>query len=280
MIPEHKNPDEMDRDTLLKVISKVHLLTGITISEQKKTMLQSRLKKRMKKLSIDSYEDYLAFVNKDKSEVEHFINAVTTNETSFFRTPKIWDYFQKEFLPQWHAENPKRQLRLWSAAASSGEEAYGLAICCQEFQNKNPGFDYSIFASDISTEVLEDAQKGIYGSRSVEFLRKSKPVIFDIYFSPIDAESFQISPKLKLKVLFTTHNLFTVKKEIFHIVFLRNVLIYFSGEDQEKVLWNVSKSLENKKGMLIIGESESLNRLNTPYEFQQACIYNKKETAE
>ena len=276
MMPEHKNPDEMDQATLVKVIEKVHTLTGITVNETKKTMLQSRLKKRMKKLSIESYEEYMAFLNKDKAEVEHFINAVTTNETSFFRTPRIWDYFQKEFLPQWHAENPKKQLKLWSAAASSGEEAFSLAICCQEFQNKNPGFDYNIFATDISTEVLEEAQKGIYGMRSVEFLRKSKPVVFDQYFSNGAEDTFAISQKLKNKVLFSTHNLFTVKKEQFHIVFLRNVLIYFSGPDQETVLVNISKSLEDKKGILVIGESESLNRLETPYEFQQACIYNKK----
>jgi chemotaxis protein methyltransferase CheR len=276
MIPDYKIPDEMDQATLVKVIEKVHALTGITVNEQKKTMLQSRLKKRMKKLGIETYEEYMALVNKDKGEVEQFINAVTTNETSFFRTPRIWDYFSNEFLPQWHANNPKRQLKLWSAAASSGEEAYSLAICCQEFQNKNPGFDYNIFATDISTDVLADAQKGVYPFRSVEFLKKSKPQVFEQYFTSGEEETFVISAKIKNKVLFSTHNLFTVKKEQFHIVFLRNVLIYFSGKDQETVLTNVSKSLEDKKGILVIGESESLNRLDVPYDFQQACIYNKK----
>jgi chemotaxis protein methyltransferase CheR len=276
MIPEQNNPDEMDQSTLLKVIEKVHSLTGITVNEQKKTMLQSRLKKRMKKLSIESYEEYMSYLNKEKNEIEYFINAVTTNETSFFRTPRIWDYFQKNFLPEWFAENPKRQLRLWSAAASSGEEAFSLAICCQEFQNKNPGFDYAIYASDISTEVLGEAQKGIYSHRSVEFLKKSKPGVFDIYFSPLEEDMYSISSKLKNKVYFSPHNLFTVKKEQFHIVFLRNVLIYFSGQDQTQVLKNISKSLEDKKGILVIGESESLNRLDVPYDFQQACIYNKK----
>lgn len=277
MMLEQKNIDEMEQEVLIKVIAKIHLLTGITINAQKKTMIQSRLKKRMKKLEMNSYEEYMAFLNKDKQEEEHFINAVTTNETSFFRTPKIWDYFQKDFLPSWHAENPKKQLKLWSAAASSGEEAFSLAICCQEFQNKNPGFDYNIFATDISTEVLAEAQKGIYGNRSVEFFKKGHPQRFEQFFSAgPEEDTYLISSKLKSKVLFSTHNLFTVKKEQFHIIFLRNVLIYFVGEDQEKVLVNISKSLEEKKGILVIGESESLNRLNVPYDFQQACIYNKK----
>lgn len=271
-------PEEMGHDTLLKVIEKIHLLTGITISEQKKTMIQSRLRKRMRHLSLATFEEYIDWVDKDKNEVQEFINVVTTNETSFFRTPRIWDYFQVDFLPKWYAANPDRQLKIWSAAASSGEEGFSLAICCMEFQRKNPKFDFKIIATDISTTVLDEAQKGVFGSRSVEFLRKSKPQVFENYFSAVEDGFFKISSVLKPKVSFTTHNLFTLKKDCFDIVFLRNVLIYFNSNDQEKVLSNVAHSiLEN--GMLVIGESESLNRLDTPYEFHQACIYSKKNKA-
>lgn len=278
MLPEQKAPEEMSHAILLKVINKVHTLTGITISEQKKTMLQSRLKKRMKHLSIATFEEYVSWLEKDKNEVQEFINVVTTNETSFFRTPKIWDYFQNEFLPKWHAENPKGQLKLWSAAASSGEESFSLAICCTEFQRKHPGFDFRITATDISTDVIAEAQKGVFSSRSVEFLRKSKPQLFDLYFKAGEEDTFSIAPELKVKVQFGTHNLFTVKKEKYDIIFLRNVLIYFAGPDQEIVLKNVGKSLAND-AFLVIGESESLNRLDTPYEFKQACIYTKKGDA-
>lgn len=275
MLPAQNAPEEMSHEILLKVIDKVHKLTGITISEQKKTMLQSRLKKRMKLLSIATFEEYMNWLDRDKNEVQEFINVVTTNETSFFRTPRIWDYFQNEFLPEWYTKNPKGVLRLWSAAASSGEEAYSLAICCTEFKRKSPGFDFKILATDISTEVLNEAQKGVYNTRSVEFLRKSRPQLFEHYFTNGEEETFLITKDLKSKVQFTTHNLFTVKKEQFDIVFLRNVLIYFVAEDQEIVLKNVGKSL-GANGALIIGESESLNRLDTPYEFKQACIYTKK----
>lgn len=279
MLPDQKAPEEMSHATLLKVIDKVHTLTGITITEQKKTMLQSRLKKRMRHLSIATFEDYMNWLEKDKDEVQEFINVVTTNETSFFRTPRIWEYFQNEFLPKWHAENPKGQLKLWSAAASSGEESYSLAICCTEFQRKHPTFNFKIFASDISTEVLAEAKKGVFNNRSVEFLKKSRPQLFDQYFvAGEEVDTFKIVPELKSKVQFDTHNLFKVKKEQYDIVFLRNVLIYFVAIDQEIVLRNIEKSLV-EKGMLIIGESESLNRLDTPYEFHQACIYSKKGNA-
>jgi len=278
MLPEQKAPEEMSQTILLKVIEKVHKLTGITISEQKKTMLQSRLKKRMKHLSLATFEEYMSCLEKDKNEVQEFINVVTTNETSFFRTPRIWEYFQNEFLPKWYAENPKGQLKLWSAAASSGEEAFSLAICCTEFQRANPKFDFRIMATDISTEVLAEAQRGVFSTRSVEFLRKSKTKLFEQYFKAGEDETFLIVPELKTKIQFSTHNLFTVKKELFDIIFLRNVLIYFTGPDQEIVLKNVGKSLATDK-VLIIGESESLNRLDTPYEFRQACIYVKKGDA-
>lgn len=278
MLPAQNASEEMSHEVLLKVIGKVHTLTGITISEQKKTMLQSRLRKRMKHLSIATFEEYLSWLDRDKAEVQEFINVVTTNETSFFRTPRIWDYFQNEFLPKWVAANPGRQLKIWSAAASSGEEAFSLAICCTNFQIKNPKFDFRIIATDISTEVLKEAEQGIYNGRSVEFLRKSKPELFTQYFVAGTEETFKVSPKLKTKISFSTHNLFTVKKEQFDIVFLRNVLIYFNGVDQEKVLKNVGKSIP-EGGMLVIGESESLNRLDTPYEFHQACIYSKKDKA-
>lgn len=278
MLPAQNTSEEMSQELLLKVIGKVHALTGITISEQKKTMLQSRLRKRMRHLSLATFEEYLNWLDRDKDEVQEFINVVTTNETSFFRTPRIWDYFQNEFLPKWIATHPGRQLKIWSAAASSGEEAFSLAICCTEFQIKNPKFDFKIIATDISTEVLKEAEQGIYNGRSVEFLRKSKPELFSQYFVAENDETFKVSPKLKTKISFSTHNLFTVKKEQFDIVFLRNVLIYFNGVDQEKVLNNVGNSIP-EGGILVIGESESLNRLDTPYEFHQACIYSKRDKA-
>lgn len=276
MLPAQNFSEEMSQEVLLKVIGKVHALTGITISEQKKTMLQSRLRKRMKHLSLATFEEYMSWLDKDKDEVQEFINVVTTNETSFFRTPRIWEYFQNDFLPKWHAAHPGQQLRLWSAAASSGEEAFSLAICCTDFQRKNPKFDFKIVATDISTSVLDEAQKGVFNGRSVEFLRKSKPQFFEAYFIVEGEDAFKISPSLRPKVSFSTHNLFTVKKDQFDIVFLRNVLIYFNSVDQEKVLSNVGKSIP-EEGMLVIGESESLNRLDTPYEFHQACIYSKKD---
>lgn len=264
--------DEMTDETALQVIKKVHLLTGISMAIQKKAMIQSRLRRRMRELKIQTYEEYMSYLERTSEEKQHFINVITTNETFFFRTPRIWDYFQKDFLPLWIKSNPKGILKVWSAASSSGEEAYSIAICCQEFKERNPGFDYQIFGSDISSTVLDEANAGEYFNRSIEFIRKGHPILFEKYFKEKSEGVYAISTDLKKKVQFSAHNLFTLKKETFDIVFLRNVLIYFSAEDQEKVLMNTSKSIR-AEGILIIGESESLNRLQTPYEFKAACIY-------
>ena len=276
MIPDQNNSDDMDSATLARVISAVHKFTGITMAEHKKTLLQSRLKKRMRELQIASYVEYMDYLQKTIDETQNFINVVTTNETTFFRTPKVWSYFNDVFLPEWNIKNPRSTLTLWSAASSSGEEAYSLAILCSEFKLKNPGFDFRILATDISSTVLEEAIKAEYSDRAVEFFKKSHADLFSRYFTTKENDVHAVSGELKKKIQFSSHNLFTVKKEQFDIVFLRNVLIYFSSEDQEKVLLNISKSLKDD-GILIIGESESLSRLKTPYDFKSACIYSYKK---
>lgn len=270
--------EDMRASTIERVIKKVHLLTGISMNEQKKTMLQSRMRRRMRDLNISSYEAYMDYLDKTPGENQNFINIMTTNETFFFRTPRVWDHFQKEFLPEWHKNNPNGILKVWSAASSSGEEAYSIAISCFEFKLKNPSFDFRIMGSDISSEVLQEAINGIYPEKSIEFMRRSQKELFEKYFTEKGERLFDVSIEVKKKVQFHPHNLFTVKKEIFDIVFLRNVLIYFTGEDQEKVLRNVAKSLK-EEGTLMIGESESLNRLDTPYEFKSACVYKLPKKA-
>ena len=267
--------DEMSVATFRLVVDKIHRLTGITINDHKKTMIQSRLKKRMRALDIASYEDYMKQVDKSMSETQLFINSVTTNETVFFRTPRVWEYFQKDFLSDWYEKKPKNALKIWSAAASSGEEGYSLAMSCMDFKSLNPQFEFKIHGTDISTFVLEEAVVGVYDARSVEFLMKSRKDLFEKYFTKDADENYAVSDVVKNKVKFSLHNLFSVNKEIYDIIFLRNVLIYFSAEDQEKVLHNISKSM-HKDSILVIGESESLNRLKTPFEFKQACIYKIK----
>lgn len=202
---------------------------------------------------------------------------MTTNETSFFRTTRIWDYFLREFLPSWSAQYGKRPLRIWSGAASSGEEIYTIGICCEEHLANNPGFNYQVLGTDISSHALELAILGEYSGRSIEAFKSSNRHLFEKYLEPMH-EMYRVRESLRPKIKFKNHNLFhsLLLAEPYDLIFLRNVLIYFDQTDQEKVLCNVSKVLATN-GTLIIGESESLSGLTTAFEYQRPLIYRNKE---
>lgn len=260
---------ELGPEEFKKILDLVHLWTGITLGESKKTLVQGRLRPRLKILGLTSYKDYFLYLQENKGEQQEFINLITTNETSFFRTNRVWDYFRTEFLEKWDQKAP---LKIWSAASSTGEEAYSLAMSCEEHRLKKPSFDYEIFASDISSKVVNIAQKGEYAGRSIDSFKQTHPTLFNKFF-----HEGKVERKLKEKIHFSTHNLFhqPFKKDYFDIVFLRNVLIYFELKDQERVLQNIALSLK-KDGILIIGESESLNSMKTSFEYIKPLVYIKR----
>lgn len=269
---------DLDQKTLDRVLSKVHKLTGISMGSNKKSLLQGRLRTRMKKLGLKSYEHYLDFLDNNTSEVQEFINIVTTNETHFFRTQRVWDYFTKIFLPEWSEKNRGRTLKIWSGASSSGEEIFTIAICCEEHRQKHADFNYQILGTDISLNVINTAEKGVYSGRSIENFKMADPILFARYLGAVE-DGFKVKAEIRSKVKFALHNLFTLPKEkdFYDIVFLRNVLIYFEPQDQEIVLRNISKGLVND-GILIIGESESLSSLNVPFKYKQPLIFEKLNT--
>lgn len=266
--------EEMNQPALEKAIKLVHRLTGISMGNNKKTLIQGRLRPRIRALSLNSYDQYFDLLNNNEKEIQIFINLITTNETSFFRTQRVWDYFQQNFLTDWSAQNYQKPLRIWSGASSSGEEIYTIAICCEEHLLKNPGFSYMITGTDISTAALEQANAGIYNGRSIETFKTNNRSLFDKYLEA-SSENFKVKEFLKTKIKFKPHNLFLPPNDTFDLVFLRNVLIYFDQPDQEKVLAHIGNSL-TQNGTLIIGESESLNSLKTPFEFFAPLIYKNK----
>lgn len=270
-------PVDLDSSSLEKVLSLVYKLTGISMGTNKKTLIQGRLRPRIRKLGLENYVKYLEYLNSNKDEIQIFINLVTTNETSFFRTHRVWEYFNKDFLPTWWAKNPKKILKIWSGASSSGEEVYTIGICCEEFKLKNAGFSYQIFGSDISSEMLSIAEQAEYSGRSIEAFKTSNRPLFDKYMQQ-NGQMFKVLFDVKSKIRFGIHNLFTLPKERNHfdIIFLRNVLIYFEPADIEKVLANIGKGIVGK-GILIIGESESLSSLQTPFKYKLPLVYEKIE---
>ncbi|NRR30264.1 protein-glutamate O-methyltransferase CheR [Oxalobacteraceae bacterium] len=259
--------------TLTALIALVRKHTGIAMTERKSILLERRLQPRLRALSLHSYQDYLDVVERDGSEVPHFIDLVTTNDTLFFRTPQVWNYVAQQFLPQWWRQHHGQCLQIWSAAAASGEELYSIAMLCEQFQLGHPSFRYQILATDISGQILEQARAGVYGGRSVERLRVSHPAFVKKYFSA-EGDSLRVLDALKKQVSFASHNLLLPLRpaQQFDLIFLRNVLIYFDAEHQHTVLHQARPSLK-PNGRLILGESETISRLDTDYVFETPMIY-------
>ena len=252
----------------------IYDLTGITIAQNRTSMVEGRLRKRVSALGLSSYEAYLQLVKEDRTEQVSFIDLVTTNETYFYRTPRVWEYIQNKFLPEWHLKHPKQVFMAWSAAASSGEEAHTLGLICQFFKEKNPNFVYQIMGTDISNEMVGLCQQGKYSGRSIESFKNQRPELFEKYMKKLEDGSYQAVPEIKSRIRFCQHNLFKSfqSKDKFDLVLIRNVLIYFKPNDQEKVLSLIVPKL-SEQGVLIIGESESLSHIQTSFKHQEPLVY-------
>ncbi|MGK5073114.1 CheR family methyltransferase [Janthinobacterium sp. ZB1P44] len=260
-------------EVLTTLIALVRQHTGIAMTARKSVLLERRLQPRLRALSLHSYQAYLERVSSDRDEVAHFIDLVTTNDTLFFRTPQIWDYFRDRYLPAWARAHPGDCLAIWSAAAASGEELYSIAMLCEQFKLQTPAFRYQILASDISQQILGAARAGQYSGRSVERIRLSHPDLLRKYFTPAPY-GVQVNEALRQHVSFARHNLLDALRpaQRFDLVFLRNVLIYFDAAHQETVLRQARLSLKDE-GRLILGESETIARLGTGYQFEFPMIY-------
>ena len=268
---------ELCEETLGVVLKLVHKHTGITMNEKKKALLQSRLRPRLRELKLVSYEDYVSYLEGHKDEVQTFIDRVTTNETYFYRTPRVWDYFNQKYLTAWFKAHPHETLKVWSGASSSGEEIYSIAICCLEFKQQHPEFKFELHATDISQEIIQTAQNGLYAARSIEGVQKYHPDWLAKYFSKLDETHWKISPEVKKHVKFSQHNLMSAypQKKNFDIIFLRNVMIYFQESDQKKVLAHMQDALKNQ-GILVLGESESIGRYELKLTFMEPLVYRNE----
>jgi chemotaxis protein methyltransferase CheR len=267
----------IEPSTLSALLALVRQHTGISMTDRKSTLLERRLRPRMLALNIRSYQSYVQRVRDDRDEVPHFIDLVTTNDTLFFRTQHVWDYVEQTFLPDWWRAHPGATLKVWSAAASSGEELYSIAMLCDQFQQANPAFRYQILATDISRQILAAARAGKYAGRSVERLLASHPDWVDKYFGAA-GDGLRVAEALKRHVTLAQHNLLAPLSppapfdHAFDLVFLRNVLFYFDRAYQQTVLRQVQQSMA-PNARLILGESDSITGFDAGLRFERSLIY-------
>lgn len=252
----------------------IHQLTGITIAADRTTLVEGRVRRRIRSLELNSYEEYLHLVQNDPSEQKTFIDLITTNETYFFRTPRIWSYLYETFLPDWYGRNSGRTLKVWSAAASSGEESHSLGVLCEAFKSENSNFRFQILGTDISRKMIKLCDEGVYSGRSLRAFRDTKPEWFETHMRAISSTRFRVTEQIKSRLRFRVHNLFQPLNtaDRFDLVLLRNVLIYFSGTDQEEVVSLIAPRLA-EDGILVIGESESLAHIETGFSKKTNFVY-------
>jgi chemotaxis protein methyltransferase CheR len=246
---------------------------GINISDGKKTMLEVRLRKRLKKLNLHSFSEYCEYLFSPdgyREELIDMIDQVTTNKTDFFREPSHFEYLATKTIPEFR--RTRKDLVLWSAGCSSGEEPYTIAMFLNESHS-----NFKIFATDISTSVLEKARVAIYDPERVQPI----PCVFKKKYLLINKDKtnvlYRIVPEIRNRVIFKRLNLMDSDYglgERMDIIFCRNVIIYFDGPTREKILQNICACLA-PDGYLFMGHSETLFGLNMPLTQVAPTIYRR-----
>ena len=253
---------------------------GICLGPEKKTMLEGRLKRRLRELNIDSYKHYCEYLlGQDglREETVPFLDVVTTNKTDFFREAGNFDYLTQRALPELTARAGVRPLLVWSAGCSSGEEPYTLAMLLSEYAETHPGFRFRILATDISTHVLSKAELGIYTTDSIEPVPPALRRKYLLRSRERNAEQVRIVPELRRLVEFRRLNLMDADYGVGQkadAIFCRNVIIYFDRTTQEKILRKLSHCLVGG-GFLFVGHSETLHEMDLPLEPLGPALYRR-----
>ena len=258
---------------------------GIHLSEQKINLVKGRLSKRLRYFDFTTFTEYYEYLVNDESgeELLMLTNEISTNVTSFFREPSQWEYLEKE-LKNIENNSKDKKIRIWSAACSSGQEPYTIAMFLLN-NLKNPAlWDIKILATDISEEILLKAAKAVYSEDDVKGLPKNMVIkYFDKIKKEIKGQSifeYKIKENIKSMITFRKFNLVhssykIIKDETFDLIFCRNVMIYFDAITKKNVVLNLISKIK-KNGHFLIGHSESLVSMNkNDIKLQAPYIYKK-----
>ena len=254
----------------------IYKQVGIRFSGDKKTLLISRLGKRLRALELSSYQDYLDYVcgTGGQEELTNLLDLISTNKTDFFREPVHFDFLRETILP---TLCDSRVVRIWSSASSSGEEPYTIAMTLHDAVPNPMQWDFKILASDISTRVLSKAAAGIYDEERVAGL---DPQLVRRHFlkgKGEKANQFKVKPHVADIVRFRRINLmdetFPIRTPL-DVVFCRNVMIYFDRDTQSRLVTKFHQYLK-PGGYLFIGHSESLQWVEHPFTYVAPTIYRK-----
>ncbi|MDA3846565.1 MAG: protein-glutamate O-methyltransferase CheR [Vallitaleaceae bacterium] len=253
---------------------------GINLTDKKRTLIETRLQKTMNQRSFLNYNAYFDCIVNDKSgkEATTLLNLLTTNHTYFLREVEHFEFLKKVLLPQlFEAYKYEKDLRIWSAGCSSGQEPYTIAMIVSEYIDQGnhhfSNWNRQMLATDISEKALHKAITGIYSKEEV------KDVPYDWlqkYFTR-SGNAYAISRAIKEEITFRKFNLMNATypfKKKFHVIFCRNVMIYFDAETKNKIINHFYHHLE-PGGYLLIGHSEFVDRNVVPFDYIKPAVYRK-----
>lgn len=251
-----------------------HELTGIVITDRKLDMLYSRLVRRIRSLGLNSFQSYCVLLRDgDGSEEAGFINAITTNLTSFFREGHHFQHLEQHVFPELREKNAaSRRVRIWSAGCSTGEEPYSIAMTIMRSAFP-PNWDVKLLATDLDTNVVAKAKSGVYGVDRIKGLSADN---ISRFFNKPEDESYAVKEDVKALITFKQLNLLEhwPMKGPFDVIFCRNVVIYFNKETQRRLFDRYADMLCDG-GHLFIGHSESLTNVCDRFKLIGRTIYRK-----
>ncbi len=257
---------------------------GIKMPLVKKTMLEARLQKRLRLKGIKTFREYcnILFDSPEGSdELVHMINAVTTNKTDFFREPVHFSFLSETVFPEYMNSNgrqARQPFTVWSAGCSSGEEPYTLAIVMNEFAGQNPGFNFTIMATDISTRVLDKAKAGIYEEHQISMIPLPLKQKYFLRSKDRRKQLVRVISQLRSLITFQQLNLmdekYLLREGSIDAVFCRNVIIYFDRDTQYALLKRLCRYIRND-GYLFLGHSETVHGFDLPLVRMASTIYRK-----
>lgn len=250
--------------------------TGIVLNDAKKNLVYSRLSRRLRQMGLDCFSDYCDLLKAgDDEELVNFINAITTNLTSFFRENHHFEYLQDTLLPELLTTKSDKRIRIWSAGCSTGEEPYSLAMVMRECLPKS-GWDARILATDLDSDVVAKAQRGVYTQERVNGISAERQKRWFMRGKGSSEGLVKVRPELQEMITFRQLNLMTewpVKGPL-DLIICRNVVIYFDKPTQG-VLFDRYAELLPVNGHLIIGHSESLHKVTDRFKLIEKTIYRK-----
>lgn len=269
----------MTEEEFLRISTYMKNNYGIDMTE-KKEIVRGRLENYFRTGGWNDFQEFMNVVEEDKSgaEAKMLVNLLTTNYTYFMREFEHFEFLRKIVLPWIKAkEKNKKDMRIWCGAASTGEEPYMIAMVLSDFLGlERSQWDSRILATDLSTRALRQAMAGVYNA---EQLKNVPPKWQKQFFQPVvGGTQYKVKDELKQEVIFRQFNLmnpFPFRRKM-HVVFLRNVMIYFDEETKRQLVQKVYNFLE-PGGYLIIGMTETLDRGSTPFEIIKPSVFRKRE---